>query len=81
MLEQARVALGADPAGALAVTEAHAARFPRGKLGMEREFLAIEALRRLGRSADARARGEALLARAQGGLYEQRTRKLLEGLR
>jgi hypothetical protein len=81
LLERARAALGASPAEALALTEAHAAQFPGAKLGMERELVAIDALRRLGRVADARARGEALLPRARGGLYEERIKKLLDGMR
>ena len=81
MLERARASLGASPAGALAITEEHAARFPGGKLAVERELLAIDALRRLGRAGEARARGEALLSRARGGLYEERIRKLLDDLR
>jgi hypothetical protein len=81
LLERARASLGASPAGALAITEEHAARFPAGKLSVERELLAIDALRRLGRPAEARARGEALLSRTQGSLYEERLRKLLDGLR
>lgn len=81
MLEPARAALAADPAGALALTEAYAARFPAGKLGMEREILAIDALVRLGRTAEARARGDALLARAQGGLYAARVKRILDGNR
>jgi hypothetical protein len=81
LLDRARAALGGNPAEALALTEAHAARHPAGKLGMEREMVAIDALRRLGRTGEARARGEAMLARAQGGLYEERVRKLLEGMR
>jgi hypothetical protein len=40
----------------------------------------VDALRRLGRRDEARARGEALLAQAQGSLYEGRVRKLLDGL-
>jgi hypothetical protein len=80
LLEQARAALGASPAEALALAEAHAARFPSGKLGMEREMVAIDALRRLGRTPEARARAEAMLARAQGSLYEPRVKKLLEGM-
>jgi hypothetical protein len=81
LLERARASLGASPSGALAITEDHAARFPGGKLSVERELLAIDALGRLGRAAEARARGEALLSREQGGLYEARIRKLLDGLR
>jgi hypothetical protein len=81
LLERARASLGSRPAEALALTEAHAAQFPGGKLSMERELVAIDALRRLGRSPEARARGEALLARARGGLYEERIKELLDGLR
>jgi hypothetical protein len=78
LLEKARAALGGAPAEALALADAHAARFPAGKLGMEREIVAVDALRRLGRAAEARARGEALLGRAKGSLYEERVRKLVE---
>jgi hypothetical protein len=81
LLERARASLGASPAEALALTEAHAAQFPGGKLSMEREFVAIDALRRLGRSAQARARGEALLPRVRGGLYEERLKELLDRMR
>ncbi|MFO0592662.1 MAG: hypothetical protein U0441_34275 [Polyangiaceae bacterium] len=77
LLDRARAALG-TPASALRITEEHASRFPRGKLGMEREMIAIEALRRLGRGAESRARAESLLARAKGSLYEDRLRKMLE---
>jgi hypothetical protein len=81
LLEKARSTLATSPADALALTQAHAAQFPAGKLGMERELLAIDALRRLGRTGEARTRAEALLSRAQGGLYEPRLRQLLDGLR
>ncbi len=80
LIERARVALGASPAEALARTEEHAARFPAGKLSMERELVAIDALGRLGRRPEARSRAEHLLARARGGLYEARLQKLLGGL-
>jgi hypothetical protein len=81
LLERARAALGTSPAEALSLCEAHAAQFPAGKLGMERELVALDALRRLGRTAEARTRGEALLSRARGGLYEERIRKLVDGAR
>ena len=77
MLEEARSALDRAPAEALARLDEHAADFPTGALAPERELLAIEALRRLGRFADARRRGEALLASSRGGLYEDRVRKTL----
>jgi hypothetical protein len=80
ILERARARAAGDPAGALAILDEHARQFPRGKLSVERELIAVDVLRRAGRSAEARARGEALLARTRGGLYEQRVRALLESL-
>lgn len=56
LLERARRALDANPSEALALTRRHQARFPKGVLKQEREVIAIEALRRLGRSADAKDR-------------------------
>lgn len=56
LLEQARRALKTDPARALALTRQHQARFPNGVLRQEREVIAIEALRRLGRSSEASER-------------------------
>jgi hypothetical protein len=79
LLERARAALGTSPAEALSLTETHASRFPAGKLGMERELVALDALRHLGRTAEVRTRGEALLSRGQGGLYAERIHKLLDG--
>lgn len=80
MLEEARSALDRDPSGALAALDRHSATFPAGRLSMERELLAVEALRRLGRNAEARARGAALLARAGGSIYEARVRAMLDSL-
>jgi hypothetical protein len=54
--------------------------FSSGVLAPERELLAIEALRRLGRIDLARSRGEELLAGASGSLYEERVRKILATL-
>jgi hypothetical protein len=56
ILLRARQQLGSDPAAALALTDEHARRYPSGSLTQEREVLAIEALTRLGRISDARAR-------------------------
>lgn len=81
LLDRARAALASSPAQALALADEHAARFPRGKLGMEREMVAIDALRRLGREGEAKARGDAVLSRARGSLYEERIRKVVEGAR
>jgi hypothetical protein len=78
LLESARASLGTAPARALELTERHASSFPSGKLAIERELVAVDALQRLGRHGEARARGEALLRRASGNIYEDRIRRLLE---
>jgi hypothetical protein len=57
-LARANAARG-EPALVLKQTEQHRAQFPRGKLGEEREALAIRALLSLGRTAEARARAQA----------------------
>jgi hypothetical protein len=56
LLKQAQSALKDDPARALALTRVHKQRFPSGALAQEREVIAIEAMRRLGRSSDAARR-------------------------
>jgi len=57
LLERARRALTSNPALALELTRRHQAEFPRGVLRQEREVIAIEALRRLGKAGEARERG------------------------
>jgi hypothetical protein len=57
LLERARRALSSNPALALELTRRHQAEFPRGVLRQEREVIAIEALRRLGKADQARERG------------------------
>jgi hypothetical protein len=79
-LDHARALLSTDPGAALAALDAHAVAFPAGHLGLERELLSVEALGRLGRVAEARARGEALLQRAHGSIYEDRVRSILDKL-
>ena len=71
LLEQARRALPSDPAAALALTNQDAALFPHGVLVQEREVIAIEALRRLNRTAEADRRAEAF-SRAFPGSAHQR---------
>jgi hypothetical protein len=53
LLLSARKQLRAAPADALVLLDEHATLFPRGLLAPEREVLAIEALRKLGRHGDA----------------------------
>jgi hypothetical protein len=59
LLESARRMLGSNPSGAFELAQQHRARFRGGVLAQEREVIAIEALRRLGRSAEADARAAA----------------------
>jgi hypothetical protein len=80
-LEQARRALGADPARALALLNRAEREFPKGKLADERELLVIQALSRLGRSGEARARTAAMLGRSKGGLYQERLERMLSNMR
>jgi hypothetical protein len=63
LLLRARHELASDPSAALGLTQDHARRFPSGTLVQEREVLAIEALARLGRSAEARHRLDDFRAR------------------
>lgn len=56
LLLSAREELQTNPSSALALLEQHMARFPNGMLAPEREVLAIRALRKLGRSAEAEQR-------------------------
>jgi hypothetical protein len=61
-LEAIRRRLAKQPAQALAAIGQHARRFPQGALGPERELLRIEALQRLGRSAEAQQAAETALS-------------------
>lgn len=69
LLEQARAALKSAPGRALQRANEHAARFPRGVLVQEREVLAIQALRKLGRSAEADRRAEAFAKAFPGSAF------------
>jgi hypothetical protein len=78
LLQRAQDALSGGPAQALALTEAHASRFPAGALGQEREVVAIQALVRLGRLEEARARGARFAAAFPGSAHRRRIDALLE---
>jgi hypothetical protein len=77
-LENVRRSIESDPAGALRALAAHELEFGSGALALEREFLSITALVRLGRLTEAESRAKRLRARAPGSLYEQRLERLLE---
>jgi hypothetical protein len=70
MLDSARNALTrGDPAGALAILDRHAKRFPGARLGEEREALAIQALVLSDRYDDARARAARFRSTAPNSLF------------
>jgi hypothetical protein len=77
MIDAARAALASSPARALAVLEDHRREFPSGQLAAEREFLAVEALRRTGHGDEARRRAQALMARFPSSPYASRARRAL----
>jgi hypothetical protein len=62
LLDQARASLVSNPSSALALTEEHRRRFPKGALSQEREVIAIEALKKLGRGSEAKKRGDTFSA-------------------
>lgn len=63
LIQRAQEKLASDPASALTVLQEHARSFPAGELTQERETMAVEALVRVHRKPEARARASALLAR------------------
>lgn len=71
-LERARTALGQNPSVALSLANQHRARYPSGVLAEEREVIAIEALKRLGRSAEVERRIEAFVRRYPGSAYRKK---------
>lgn len=79
LLERARRLISVDPSRALDTLDEYQREFGKGTLVLERQFLEVEALLRLGRRDDARARAAALRANAPGSLYESRLTQLLDG--
>ncbi|MCA9623611.1 MAG: hypothetical protein KC731_31535, partial [Myxococcales bacterium] len=77
ILAEAQRSLASDPARALALCDEHARSHPRGSLGQEREMIAIDALQRLGRTAEARARAAAFRARHPTSGHNRRLDVLL----
>jgi hypothetical protein len=69
---------GGHAAQALAALDALRRELPNGELGQEREALTIEALQALGRSEEARRRGEAFLARYPASPHAAGVRRVVE---
>jgi hypothetical protein len=79
-LHRAQDLLAASPAEALALAEAHPVKYPDGKLGQEREMIAIRSLAALGRKAEARARARLFLTLFPASPYRERLETLLPGV-
>lgn len=72
LLAQARAKLTRDPAGALNILQTHAGQYADGQLAPERDVMTIEALRKLGRSAEASERERAFRARYPTSIHLRR---------
>ncbi|AKU98411.1 hypothetical protein AKJ09_05075 [Labilithrix luteola] len=79
LLDHARIALGTDPKAALRDVDRHAQDFPDGQLVAQREVIAVDALQRLGRTSEARARGKAFAGRFPDTSAARRIDSLLNG--
>ena len=78
ILTRARRLLVTAPAQSLALTEEHRTQYPKGAFAEERELLAVEALVKLARPADAQTRGRAFLRAHPGSAHAERVRILVE---
>ena len=62
------------------MAEAYPQKYPGGKLGQERELIAIEALSALGRTAEARARAKLFLTLFPDSAHRRRLEVLIPDL-
>jgi hypothetical protein len=69
ILEQARQSVASAPGRALTLLGSHQRRYPNGELTAERLFLRVDALTRLGRTADARRDADTLIRRFPASAY------------
>ena len=80
LLEQARTELTRSPRRTLAILRRYDAKFRHGQLELEREVIALDALRRLGRRAEVRRNAASLLARHPASPYRARIEEILQRL-
>lgn len=79
-LRRAHARMSASPGQALALAQAHAQKYPDGKLGQEREMIVIGALVALGRKAEARARASVFVGLFPDSAYRRRIEVLVPDL-
>jgi hypothetical protein len=77
LLQRSRASLRGDAATALQLTEQHARDYPAGLFVQERELLAIQALLKQRRDAEASARAERFVAAYSTSAYAARVREML----
>jgi hypothetical protein len=78
LLMSAQDALDASPQRALGLLDQHAQLYPSGNFALEREALAVEALRKLGRTSTAQARARAFIMRFPSAPSTKRLQRWLE---
>ncbi len=76
LLEHARSLLASDPASALQLLQSHERAFRHPKLVTDREFLTVDALRRLAKMPQARALADKMIEQQPDGLYAERLRAM-----
>jgi len=79
LLNEAHAVMASDPDRALAIAGEHAKRYPRGQLAAERELIRVQALVKLGRTAEAEARARALRKSTPSSIYGERLDTILKG--
>ena len=77
LLSRARREVTSNPSAALALAERHRTEFPSGRLGEEREVIAIEALARAGQLESARSRYVQFARRYGSSVHRKRLEALL----
>jgi outer membrane protein assembly factor BamD (BamD/ComL family) len=77
LLERSRAALRSDARAALSLAEQHARAYPSGRFAQEREVLAIQALLKQARDAEAVARAQRFIGEHAGSPYALRLREML----
>lgn len=78
LIAAARSTIGSTPTAALASLDEHRREFSEGQLAPEREFLAVDALRRLNRLTEAHQRALDLSSRFPSSSYGARAKQLLD---
>jgi outer membrane protein assembly factor BamD (BamD/ComL family) len=78
LLQRSRASLRGDAAAALQLAEQHARDYPAGLFVQERELLAIQALLKQRRDAEAATRAERFVAAYATSAYAARVREMLQ---